>query len=240
MKRRTWLIISVALLFVLLGCSLSQVSNPPTATPLPTNTEIPSPTATAVPPTSTPKPTNTPRPTDVPKVTIGEFEQALRSAGYTSNAFSDGSGSVWTLDNVFENTYTYKDGKVELEVLNSVAARLNHMENKFQVMDNLFAGDFMAQLRGANKAYAGTVGAGVTGKASSPYGPIPGDFWKFQSAYYNVSDQTIAPYKVQFALFFEQWTCPAEYICTFPSFGNQQFSGQASFVFYQVSVWLNT
>jgi hypothetical protein len=239
MKRPNWLILSVVFLFVVLGCSLSQVATPPTATPLPTNTEIPSPTATAVPPTSTPKPTNTPRPTDIPKVTVGEFEQALRNAGYTSNAFSDGSGAVWTLDNVFENTYTYQDGKIELDVLNSVSARLSHMENKFQVMDSVFPSDFMSQLRDANAAYARTVGAGVTGKASNPYGPIPGDFWKYVSAYYNVSDQTVGGYKVRFALFFEQWTCPSGYICTFPSFGNQQFEGQASFVFYEVEIWLD-
>lgn len=238
MKRPTWLIISVVFLFVLLGCSLTQItndvlaSNTATPTPQPTNTEMPSPTATAIPPTPTRKPT------EVPLVTVGEFEQALRNAGYTSNAFSDGSGSVWTLDNVFENTYTYQDGKIELDVLNSVSARLSHMENKFQVMDSVFPGDFMAQLRDANDAYARTVGAGVTGKASNPYGPVPGDFWKYVSANYNVSDQTVGAYKVRFALFFEQWTCPSGYICTFPSFGNQQFEGQASFVFYMIEIWL--
>jgi hypothetical protein len=243
MKRPTWLIISVALLFVLLGCSLSQIAtSAPTATPTPqpTNTELPSPTATAVPPTPTPKPTTKPRPTDVPKVTVGQFAQALGDAGFTSNYFSDGSGTVWTLDNPFENIYTFKSGKVELDVLNSVKSRLDHMEIYLQVMDSLFPADFMAQLRDANNAFAKTVGAGVTGKASDSYGPIPGDFWKFVSSYYNVSDQTIQTYKVQFALFFEQWTCPSGYICTFPSFGNQQFEGQASFVFYEVMIWLNT
>lgn len=243
MKRPTWLIFSVAFLFVLLGCSFSQIANSaPTATltPQPTNTQLPSPTDTALPPTPTPKPTTKPRPTDVPKVTVGQFAQALRDAGYTPSDFSDGSGTAWTLDNVFENTFTYKTGKVELDVLNSVKTRLDHMETKFQVMDSLFPADFMAQLREANNAYAKTVGAGVTGKASEPFGPIPGDFWKFVSAYYNVSDQTIATYKVQFTLFFEQWTCPSEYICTFPSFGNTQFQGQASFVFYAVEIWLDT
>jgi hypothetical protein len=240
MKRPTWLIISVVFLFVLLGCSLSQVANPPTATPLPTNTEIPSPTATTAPPTPTHEPTNTPRPTAVPKVAVGDFEQMLANAGFTSMAFSDGSGSIWTLDNPFENIYTYNDGTVQLDVLNSVKSRLDHMENDFEVMDSLFPADFMAQLRDANTAFAATVGAGVTGKASHPYGPIPGDPWKYVSAYYNVSDQTIAAYDVEFALYFQQWTCPWGYQCTFPDFGNQQFTGQASFVFYEIGITLSS
>jgi hypothetical protein len=246
MKRPTWLIISVALLFVLLGCSFSQITNSvlarntATPTPQPTNTQTPSPTATAVPPTPTRMPTNTPTPTKVPKVTLGQFEQVLRDAGFTSRVFSDGSGTIWTLDNPFENIYIGKDGEVQLDVLNSITARLSHMEKRFQVMDSLFLADFMAQLREDNKAYAATVGAGVTGKASQPYGPVPGDFWQYQSAYYNIFDETIETYKVRFALFFQQWTCPSGYICTFPSFGNRQFSGQGSFVFYEVAIWLDT
>lgn len=231
---------------LVLSCSLSSLGAPAaTQTPTLTNTETATntlrPTNTSI-PTKTPTriPTNTPRPTKLPKVTLGQFEQALRDAGYKSMVFSDGSGTIWTLDNPFENIYTWKDGEVQLDVLNSVTARLSHMEKKFQVMDSLFPADFMAQLREDNKAYAGTVGAGVTGKASQPYGPVPGDFWQFQSAYYNVSDETIEPYKVQFALFFEQWTCPSGYTCTFTNFGNQQFSGQASFVFYEVLIWLDT
>jgi hypothetical protein len=233
MKRRTWFIISAAILFVLLGCSLSQAANPPTATPLPTNTEIPSPTNTALPPT------NTPKPTAVPKVTVGEMEQALRAAGFSEMGFSDGSGSIWTLDNPFENIYTHNSGDVQLEVLNGLSTRMSHMETFFQAMDSVFPSDFMAQLRDANTAYAGTVGAGVTGKPVHPYGPAAGDLMKFQYAYYNVSNTTISPYDIQFSLFFEQWTCPSGYQCTFPGFGNQQFQGQASFVFYDVDIMLN-
>jgi hypothetical protein len=173
-------------------------------------------------------------------VTLGQFEQALRDAGFTSMDFSDGSGSIWTLDNPFETINTYNDGTVELKVLNSLKSRLDHMENDFQILDGLFPADFMAQLREANTAYAGTVGAGVTGKASNPYGPIPGDFWKYVSAFYNVSNTTIGTYKVQFALYFQQWTCPSGYQCTFPDFGGQQFTGQASFVFFEVGITLST
>jgi hypothetical protein len=250
MKRQTWLMISVALLFVLLGCSFSQITNSvlgrhtATPTPLPTSTPTSSPTATAVPPTPTRRPTNTPKPTNtptkVPKVTIAQFEQALGDAGYNSVVYSDGSLTIWTLDNPYENIYAWKGGEVQMDVLNSVSARLSHMEQRFQVMDSLFPADFMAQLREDNKAYAGTVGAGVTGKASHPYGPDPGDVLKYQSAYYNVSDDTIGTYKVQFTLYFQQWTCPSGYICTFPSFGNLQFTGQGSFVFYEVAIWLDT
>jgi hypothetical protein len=238
MKKHAWLIVSVVLLFIAMACSFGGVAATPTPqptqTPLPTDTVVP-PTAT---PTSTPKPTNTPEPTEAPKVTLKQFERALQDAGYTPFRFSDGSGAIWTLDNVFENTYTSSDGQVRMTVLNSVKSRLSHMEVKFTIMDELFPSDFMAQLREANEAYAATVGAGVTGKATQTYGPNPGDFWKYQSAYYNVSEQTIGAYKIRFALFFQQWTCPPEYICTFPSFGNREFSGQASFVFYEVVVWL--
>jgi hypothetical protein len=242
-KYPTFALPLAAAMSLVLSCSLFSIGAPTaTQTPTLTNTETPTdtlrPTAKAVRPTATRRPTNTP--TKVPKVTLGQFEQALRDAGYTSMVFSDGSGTIWTLDNPFENIFTLKTGEVQLDVLNSVTARLSHMEKKFQVMDSLFPADFMAQLREDNKAYAGTVGAGVTGKASQPYGPVPGDFWQFQSAYYNISDKTIETYKVRFALFFEQWTCPSGYICTFPSFGNQQFSGQGSFVFYEVAIWLDT
>lgn len=88
----------------------------------------------------------------MPKVTVGQFEQALEDAGYTSIAFSDGSGSRWTLDNPFENIYTYNDENVQLDVLNSLKTQFDHMETDFQVMDNLFPADFMAQLRQANTA----------------------------------------------------------------------------------------
>ncbi|OGO07549.1 MAG: hypothetical protein A3K46_08170 [Chloroflexi bacterium RBG_13_60_9] len=239
MKKPALLIISVVLLFAIMACSIGGVAATatpqPTQTPMPTDTEIP-PTPTA---TSTTKPANTPKPTDVPMVTLREFERAFRDAGFTAYAFSDGTGNIWVLDNVFENMYTYDSGWVEIEVLNSLKTRLDHMEQRFEVMDDLFPADFMDLLREANEDYAGTVGAGVTGKAVDPYGPNAGDFWKYQSAYYNVSEETIAGYDVRFALFFQQWTCPPEYICTFPSFGNQEFSGQASFVFYEVAFGLD-
>jgi hypothetical protein len=233
----------VVVLILVLSCSLGAPAA--TSTPVPTNTNTPTET---LPPTDTPeqtatkKPTRKPTniPTEVPKVTLGQFEQALRDIGFSSVVSSDGSLTIWTLDNSFENIYISNDGEVQMDVLNSVKTRLDHMEQRFQVMDSLFPADFMAQLREDNKAYARTVGAGVTGKASNPYGPVPGDFWKYVSAYYNVSDETIETYKVRFALYFQQWTCPSGYICTFPSFGNQQFSGQASFVFYEVAIWLNT
>ncbi|MBN2084599.1 MAG: hypothetical protein JW748_05190 [Anaerolineales bacterium] len=239
MKKPALLFASVVLLSIVMACSIVGVAAPPTPqptqTPMPADTVIP-PTATS---TSKPKPTNTPKPTETPMVTLREFENALRDAGFTPYAFSDGSGNSWVLDNVFENTYTYDNGWVEMEVLNSLKTRLDHMEDRFQVMDDLFSADFMEQLRAENEAYAATVGAGVTGKAVDPYGPNPGDFWKYQSAYYNVSNMTIGGYDVRFALYFQQWTCPPEYICTFPSFGNQEFSGQASFVFYEVSLKLD-
>jgi hypothetical protein len=244
MKRHTWLLFSIALIFIISGCSFSQITDSvlakstDTPTPQPTNTATPTATATAIPPTSTPEPSNTPKPTQVPRVTLDEYEKALRDAGYSSIGFTDGSGKMWTLSNPFENTYTMNSGQVQMEVLNSVKSRLAHMEEKFTVMDGLFPADFMAQLRKENEAYAGTVGAGVSGKATNPYGPVPGDFWQYRSAYYNITDTTIGVYDVRFALFFQQWTCPGEYICTFTSFGNQQFSGQASFVFYEVTIWL--
>ncbi len=236
MKKPALFFVLAVLMLAATACSIGGVA----ATPTPQPTQTPMPTDTDLPTsTYTPMPTDTPEPTAVPKVTLDEFEGALQDAGYTSMDFSDGSGSVWTLDNVFENTYTYSDGWIQMDVLNSLKSRLDHTEEKFSMMDGLFPSDFMDQLRAANEAYAGTVGAGVTGKASNAYGPNADDFWKYQSANYNISDQTVGDYEVRFSLFFQQWTCPPEYICTFPSFGNRQFTGQASFVFYEVSIKLD-
>jgi hypothetical protein len=66
---------------LLVVCALEpeQVFVIVTATPRPI-------TATAPPPTNTSAPTHTPKPTSTPKLdadTISEFEQALRSAGYS-------------------------------------------------------------------------------------------------------------------------------------------------------------
>jgi hypothetical protein len=231
----------VAAILALVACDLPFLA--PTSTPTPTSTMTPTSTLTSTntaTPTDTPMPTNTPTPTEIPKVTLGQFEQALKDAGYTSREFSGGKVLSWSLDSPFENTYTYSEGRVEMDVFNRLNSRLGQIEKKFAVMDGLFPPDFMAQLREANKAYAATVGAGVTGDPVNPYGPDPGDIMKFKYAYYNVSNQTIGSYKVRFALFFEQWTCPSGYICTFPSFGNHQFQGQASFVFYEVTLWIDT
>ncbi len=235
MKKSALFVVSFVLLFIAMACSIGAAA----ATPTPQPTETPLPTDTPEPsPTNTPMPTDTPEPTDVPLVALAEFERALRGAGFTSSNFSDGSGKIWTLDNVFENIYTYDSGWVEMEVLNSLKSRMDHMEKRFKVMDDVFPADFMDQLRAANDDFAGTVGAGVTGDPVDPYGPNPDDFWKYQSAYYNVTEDTIAGYDVRFALFFQQWTCPPEYLCTFPSFGNREFTGQASFVFYEVAFGL--
>jgi hypothetical protein len=248
MKKPAFRIGLVVVLFILMGCSCSEMADSimgkktSTPTPLPTNTPTATPTATPIPPTftltPTQMPTDTPKPTKVPKVTVAQFEKALRDAGYTERPFSDGSGSIWTLDNPFENTYTFRSGQVEMDVLNSLTSRMSHMEKKFAIMDGLFPADFMVQFREANEAYAATVGAGVTGKPVSPYGPDPNDPMEFQCAYYNVSDQTVGGYDVRFVLFFEQWTCPSGYVCRFPSFGNQTFTGQASFVFYEIFLWI--
>jgi hypothetical protein len=232
MKKSALLVVSLVVLFVM-SCSVGAAATlTPTATPEPTATNTPEPTATEE------KPTNTPKPTDFPMVTLREFERALRDWGYTAQDFSDGSGKYWVKDNVFEVTYTFDSGWVRMEVLNSLKARMDHMEKKFQVLDGLFPSDFMDDLRSANEDYADTVGAGVTGEAVNPYGPDPADFWKYMSGFYNVDDETIGGYDVEFALFFEQWTCPPEYICTFPNFGGQQFTGQASFVFYTIGFGL--
>jgi hypothetical protein len=236
MKRRALFFLAVALLFAVMGCSLSDIAGGPTATPTPLPTSTPTSTATIT-LTPTHKPTNTPTETSVPKVTLAQMEKALRGAGYKPSNY--GSVTIWVLDNVFETTATYASGQLEMGVLNSLKSRLDHMEKKFKVMDGLFPDDFMAKLREANLAYADTVGAGVTGDPTDLYGPQPGDLLKYTSATYNISDQKINGYDVRFSLFFEQWTCPAEYICTFPAFGNQQFQGQASFVFYEVAVLLD-
>jgi hypothetical protein len=229
-KWLTFILPITAAMILLLSCSLflSPATNTPTPTntPLPTDTPIPTDTSE---PTATKKaaPANTRKPTEVPRVTLNQFRQALTDAGYTSIVLSSGEGSVWTLDNPFENIYPWNDGEIQLSVLNSLRSRMSHMEQKFKILDDLFSSGFMAKLRKDNQDYAAMVGAGVAGKPSQTYGPVPGDIWKYQSAFYNIFDDRIGSYKIQFALWFEQWTCPvpAGYVCYFPDFANQQFTG---------------
>jgi hypothetical protein len=237
MKKPIRLIVLVFLLFTVLGCSFSSILGKKTATPTstPTNTATRTPTATAIPPTATNTPTNTP--TEEPKVTVRQFEQALKDAGYRTSD-QNSSNKIWTLNDPSENIYTSKNGQVTLEVMNNVNTRISHMERYFVIMDGIFPSDFMTLLRDANDAYAASVGAGVSGDPVDPYGPEPGDDWKLQWGYYNVSDTMVKNYEVRFELFFLQLSCPEGYICSLPSFSSQQFTGEVSITQYEVNILL--
>ncbi|HSQ16396.1 MAG TPA: hypothetical protein VLM83_01750 [Anaerolineales bacterium] len=228
-----------------------------TDTPAPTITASPEPTETPVPtevPTETPTPTEipteTPTPTEIPQlVTVAQLEALLRDNGYTRQPFTGigtytdlrpgETGFSYTGDNWMEPVIVYEDGYVRFEVLNNLDTRASRMELKLEMLDELFPAEFMAELREAHEAYLETVGRGVTGTANELWPPPAQDFWSSTEGQYNVSNTTIGSYDVTFSLWFWQIECPTGYICWFPTFGNQVFLGQSSFVFYNIELWIS-
>ena len=218
----------------------------PTDTPIPTDTptETPAPTETLAPtatPTETPEPTNTPQP-----VTVGQLVEILRDYGYTRQPFKGigqytdlrpgQTGYVYSGDNWLEPIKVYEDGYVRFEVLNNLDTRASRMELKLEMLDQLFPEEFMAELRQAQGAYLETVGRSVSGTAAQVWLPPAQDPWSSLEGQYNVSNTTIGAYEVTFSLWFWQIECPEGYICWFPSFGDQVFLGQSSFVFYNIEL----
>ncbi len=262
------LIVLLGLASVSGGCFLAQSAPTPVAvadtatsepvppTPVPTDTLTPVPTDTPVPteaPTETPIPTDTPTdtpvPTDTPQpVTIAQLQELLREHGYTRQPFKGiGShtdlrpgqtGYVYTGDNWMEPVKVYEDGYVRFEVLNDLDSRANRMELKLEMLDELFPEAFMAELRQAHEDYLDTIGRSVSGQAEQLWPPPPQDFWRSLEGQYNVSNINIDSYEVTCSLWFWQIECPEGYVCWFPSFGNQVFLGQSSFVFYNLELWL--
>lgn len=215
-------------------------TEPPTNTPLPSDTPLPTDTPTEA-ATNTPEPTAT-----VQIVTVSQLDSFLQSHGYTRSPFKGigqytdlrpgKTGYSYSSDNWMETIKVYDDGYVRIEVFNNEDSRAERMERKLKMLDELFPEAFMAELRAANEAYLATVGASVSGTANQIWPPPPQDFWKSLEGQYNVSSSTIGGYEVTFSLWFWQVKCPQGYICWFPSFGNQVFRGDTSFVFYDIAL----
>jgi hypothetical protein len=215
-----------------------------TPSPMPTDTETPVPTDTPS-PTVTPSPTLTSTPTPNP-VTIAQLRVALQIAGYSCHPFTGindttilrpgEDGYSCSKENVYETIKYYTDGYVRLEVLNDPDTRVERMELKFRLLDELFPADFMAALRQANAAYAETAPRSVSGDAVNLWPPPSNDWWNSIEGQYNVSSTTIGTSPVSFSLWFWQITCPDGYICWLTNFPGEVFIGQNSLVFYDIEL----
>jgi len=216
-----------------------------TATPQPATVQtepIVSPSETPLPaPTKTAVPTRTPEP-EWDAVPMGDIETALREEGYRRFPFTndDGaSGFSWIKANPYEQITTREDGMIEIQVLHdgSAVARANRMEDHFAVLDRVFPVELMAQLRQEHAAYNRSVSSSVTGDPDETY--AFGDDWNTVWAEYNVSDSNLGGYDTRFSLWWSQSTCPPQYeYCYYPSFPGLEFTGDSSFVFHTVLIWL--
>jgi hypothetical protein len=235
MTRLLYFIIAV----LLVGCTReAQVVVVVTATSPPF-------TETAPPPTNTPTPTNTPKPTSTPKptwtpVAIGDFEEALRDAGYSRYPWTTGDGLDafdWIRENAYEQVTTWEDGSFELEVLHdpSTNVRLEHMDMKFKVMDRVFPREFMASLRQENEAYNRSVRSDLSGTPDDKY--AYGGEWQEVWAEYYTEFSSIGAYDVWFSVTWWQSTCPPQYLyCYYASFPGLEFTGDSSFKFYTIYI----
>jgi hypothetical protein len=220
------------LVFLTMACGSTPVVIVVTATPQP-----PSYPTQAIPPTQGPQPAH-------PAVTLFDIENALMNDGYARKPYVDNSGTnayAWTKDNPYEQVYTWDTGEVRLEVLNRPNSRMSHMEQKLALLDTIFPSDFMAQLRQENQAYNASLGvsASVSGTPDVFYEPSSGATWNEKDGRYNVSQATIGPYSVTFAMWFYQVTCPSQYsYCYYSDFPGQEFTGDSSLVFYSIDIVL--
>lgn len=200
--------------------------------------------ALAPPPTDTPAPTDTPRPSSTPRPSwtvapIGDFEQALRDAGYRRYPWTteDGLGAFdWIKESAYEQVTTWEDGSFELEVLHDASAsvRSDHMEEKFKVMDRIFPAEFMSRLREENASYNRSVKATVSGRPDERY--AYGGEWQTVWAQYYTEFVSIGGYDVYFSVWWWQSTCPSEYGCYYSDFPGLDFYGDSSFNFYTIYI----
>jgi hypothetical protein len=240
-------LIFLSLVFSLAACATGApeqivvtATSPPTT---PTFTPLPTETATPL-PTNTPEPTPTPLPTDTPvpqwdPVDISQVEAALSEAGYSRYPFTNGngvSGFNW-VDRPYEYVTTWEDGRIELEVLHdkSPILRMERMEEKFAVLDEVMPPEFMAQLREETDAYNNWVPEKVTGKPDYRY--AAGDAWQTVWAEYFTESTSIGSYDVWFHLSFWQSTCPPQYsYCYYENFPGLEFTGDSSFTWYTILI----
>jgi hypothetical protein len=208
-------------------------------------------TATPVPATSTPAPTDTPQPTPthkpsatpspeptIPPVSIDDIEVVLGNNGYSRYPFENEgtAGFYWIKGNAYEDVTTWDYGAIELEVLHdgSSGTRASHMEQKFQVLDEVFSQDFMANLRREFDEYNLRVPADISGDPDRVYS-LGGEF-KDVWAQYFLEEYEISGYFVSFSVWWWQSTCPAGYICWYPNFPGLEFEGDSSFKFLNVHI----
>lgn len=215
------------------------------ASPLPaTSTSAPTVAPTHTPelrPTDTPQPTATAAPTWEP-VALGNIETVLREAGYRRFPFTndDGvSGFFWVNNNPYERVTTWDDGTIRMEVLHNDAPvdRAERMERHLAVLDTVLPTGFMAELRREHTAYNRSAPTSVTGEPD--WISASGDEWQTIWAEYNSSEFGRGGYGVKFSLWWWQSTCPPQYdSCYYSDFPGLDFTGDSSFVFHTILIWL--
>lgn len=207
-----------------------------------TATQMPTQTPTT---TYTPEPTNSPQPTRTPKpqwdpVPISDIEEALREAGYRRHPFTyeDGmTGFDWFMGASYESFTTWDDGSFQMDVLHdkSPRVRLEHMEDKFEVLDTVLPAEFMKELREENEFYNQRVHTTCTGKPDQTF--AYGDSWRTVWAEYYAEHTTIGDYDVWFSVWWWQSTCPPQYdYCYYTDFPGLEFTGDSSFAFYTIYI----
>jgi hypothetical protein len=162
----------------------------------------------------------------------------MRDAGYRRYPFTTGdglSGFDWVRESAYEKARTWEDGSFELQVLHDVSpsVRLEKMEKKFKVLDQVMPAGFMAELRDQNASYNRSVRTQVSGEPEQRY--AYGGEWQTVWAEYYAEDTTIGSYDVWFSVWWWQSTCPPQYLyCYYDDFPGLEFTGDSSFTFYTI------
>lgn len=240
----------VMLAALLAGCNLAAEgagAAPVDPSPLPPTRTATLPPTQAPTATPTPMPTRTPRPTRTPApvwdpADIGEVETALREHGYRRFPFTndDGvSGFTWVGKSPYERVTTWENGAIRLQVLNdgSAAERVARMEEHLAVLDEVLPAGFMAQLRDEHSGYNRAISSSVTGEPEQIF--AYGDKWNTVLGEYNASGGELGGYFVKFSLWWWQSTCPPQAAyCYYSDFPGLEFTGDASFVFHTIMIWI--
>jgi hypothetical protein len=235
--KRSLVLLILTLLLVACGSTIREVivitatPVPSTATPILTIT--PNPTATNI-----PSPTPSPEPT-IPPISIGDFEAALREHGYSRYPFENDetTGFTWINESVYEQVTTWDFGGFELQVLHddSSNVRSNHMERKFDVMDDVFPTGFMSELRSEFESYNQRVRNDTSGEPDdvNAYGGEWQEVW----AQYYFEETSVQGYQVSFSVWWWQSTCPDKYLyCFYYNFPGLEFTGDSSFKFLTIYI----
>jgi len=191
-------------------------------------------------PTATPEPvrTDTAAP---PLVSVDQVEAALSAAGWTHASFTTPSGTkanAWTLSNTYERIYTYADGEIKLEVLNT-HTRQEHLETRFKLLDTVLPLDFMTALRQRNAVYDQDLGNSLPSTPDNISYPPEGAKWNEYYATYATQTVTVGSVPVTFYLFQWSLTCPSTAGCYMKDFPGQEWKGQTAFTWYTLIIHLS-